>query len=90
MKLCVLCFLLLLACMYPSLAQGSYEDCCLKYSKEPKMQIKKKITGYKLQKTDGGCNMPAVVFTVARKKIEKLCSDPKQLWVQNLQKKFFN
>ncbi|MCI4383639.1 hypothetical protein PGIGA_G00028680 [Pangasianodon gigas] len=90
MKLCVLCFLLLLACMYPSLAQGSYENCCLKYSKEPTKHIKRTIIGYRLQETDGGCNIPAVVFTLAYKKSKKICSDPKQLWVQKLMKKNFN
>ncbi|MCJ8737862.1 hypothetical protein PDJAM_G00028900 [Pangasius djambal] len=90
MKLRVLCFLLLTACIYTTLAQGSYENCCLKYNKEPKKSIKQKVLGYRLQETDGGCNMPAVVFTLALKKSQKLCSDPKKPWVKNLMRKFSN
>ncbi|XP_053491557.1 C-C motif chemokine 25b [Ictalurus furcatus] len=84
MKFYVLCFLLLLACMYPSLAQGSYENCCLRYGNEPNRKVKRKVVRFRIQETDGGCNIPAVVFTFRKK---SLCADPKKAWVQELMKR---
>ncbi|XP_062868981.1 C-C motif chemokine 25b [Trichomycterus rosablanca] len=82
MKITVLFFLLLLACMYPSLAQGSYENCCLKHSKgEPR--IKKNIMSYRIQETDGSCNIPAIIFRM-RKASVTFCADPNKQWVKDL------
>nr|XP_055039647.1 C-C motif chemokine 25b [Misgurnus anguillicaudatus] len=82
MKFQILFFILLLACMYPSLAQGSYENCCLKYVVGIKKQMRRNIVGYVKQETDGGCNIPAIVFRL--KKSRTLCADPKQPWVRDL------
>ncbi|XP_017332798.1 C-C motif chemokine 25b [Ictalurus punctatus] len=84
MKFHVICLLLLLACMYPSLAQGSYENCCLKYGIEPNIKVKYKAVSFRIQETDGGCNIPAVVFKFPKK---TLCADPKKAWVQKLMKR---
>ncbi|XP_058256229.1 C-C motif chemokine 25b [Hemibagrus wyckioides] len=85
MKLYVLCFLLFLTCMYPSLAQGSYENCCLKYNKEPHRYIKSRVVSFRIQETDGGCNLPAVIFTASLKKsLQTFCADPQMPWVIKL------
>ncbi|XP_017569794.1 C-C motif chemokine 25b [Pygocentrus nattereri] len=84
MKIYVLFFLLLLACMYPSLAQGTYENCCLKYGSGMRASIKKKIVSYRFQQTDGGCNIPAIVLKT--KKAKTFCADPSQQWVQEMLK----
>ncbi|KAI5614798.1 chemokine CCL-C11a precursor, partial [Silurus asotus] len=84
MQLRVLALFLLLVCMCPVLAQGSYENCCLKYGSEPKGRFKKKVLSYRIQESDGGCNIPAVIFIFELKKSQILCADPKQPWVSNL------
>uniref|UniRef100_A0AAY3ZY04 Chemokine interleukin-8-like domain-containing protein n=1 Tax=Denticeps clupeoides TaxID=299321 RepID=A0AAY3ZY04_9TELE len=61
---------------------GSYEDCCLKYVKTVKPAIKRRVTQYRLQELDGGCNIPAVVFTLKYGRV--MCADPKQPWVKSL------
>ncbi|XP_063057247.1 C-C motif chemokine 25b [Engraulis encrasicolus] len=82
MKFSILFFILLLACMCPVLAQGSYENCCLKYVAGIKKSTKKRVEKYRLQETDGGCNRQAVVFTL--RNLRTFCADPKQQWVQHL------
>ncbi|XP_042560770.1 C-C motif chemokine 25b [Clupea harengus] len=82
MKFSILFFVLLLACLYPSLAQGSYENCCLKYVKGVKKSTKRKVDKYRIQETDGGCNIPAVVFTLRSTK--SFCANPREQWVQHL------
>ncbi|XP_056122446.1 C-C motif chemokine 25b [Rhinichthys klamathensis goyatoka] len=82
MKFQILVFLLLLACMYPSVAQGSYENCCLKYIVGVRKAMRKNIESYRVQQTDGGCNIPAIVFKL--KKSKTLCADPRRPWVQQL------
>ncbi|XP_056590984.1 C-C motif chemokine 25b [Triplophysa dalaica] len=84
MKFQIVLFLLLLTCMYPSLAQGSYENCCLKYVVGIRKALRKNISDYKEQKADGGCNIPAIVFQM--KKSKTMCADPRQSWVKNLMK----
>uniref|UniRef100_A0AAY3ZY13 Chemokine interleukin-8-like domain-containing protein n=1 Tax=Denticeps clupeoides TaxID=299321 RepID=A0AAY3ZY13_9TELE len=82
MKFYALLFLVLLTCLYLTTAQGSYEDCCLKYVKTVKPAIKRRVTQYRLQELDGGCNIPAVVFTLKYGRV--MCADPKQPWVKNI------
>ncbi|XP_076880545.1 C-C motif chemokine 25b [Brachyhypopomus gauderio] len=84
MKVHVLFLILLLACMYPSLAQGTYENCCLRYDKEVKKQIKRRTVSFRIQVMDGGCNIPAIVFRT--KKSKTYCGNPKHQWVQDLMK----
>ncbi|PWS23233.1 hypothetical protein DKP78_14200, partial [Enterococcus faecium] len=82
MKFSILFLILLLACMYPSLAQGSYENCCLKYVNAIRKSTTRKVEKYRIQETDGGCNIRAVVFTLKNKK--SFCANPEKRWVQNL------
>uniref|UniRef100_A0A671MLL8 Chemokine (C-C motif) ligand 25b n=1 Tax=Sinocyclocheilus anshuiensis TaxID=1608454 RepID=A0A671MLL8_9TELE len=84
MKFQILVFLLLLTCMYPSVAQGSYENCCLNYAKVKK-SIRRHVVSYRMQETDGGCNIPAVVFKL--KKSKTICVDPRLPWVQQVVQK---
>ncbi|XP_030640396.1 C-C motif chemokine 25b [Chanos chanos] len=86
MKFQALILILLLACMYPTLAQGSYENCCLKYIAGLKKNLKRRIDSYRRQETDGGCNIPAVVFSLRLRdnKVKSVCADPKRDWVKKL------
>ncbi|XP_036377209.1 C-C motif chemokine 25b [Megalops cyprinoides] len=77
--------LLLLACLYLSLAQGSYENCCLRYVDIVKRSTKRNVITYRIQQTDGGCNVPAIVFTLRRG--TAFCADPNQRWVKLLMKR---
>ncbi len=40
---------------------GSYENCCLKYA-NVKKSIRRHVASYRVQETDGGCNISAVVW----------------------------
>lgn len=40
----------------------NYEDCCLTYMKKMRSRSKKHAVGYRLQITDGSCNIPAVML----------------------------
>ncbi|KAL1023085.1 hypothetical protein UPYG_G00036230 [Umbra pygmaea] len=82
MKFQALFFLLLLTCLCLSLAQGSYENCCLKYVTGLKKNTKKNLINYRIQETDGGCNIKAIVFTL--KKGRTVCANPHLKWVQDL------
>lgn len=81
MRLSVLFFLVFLGFLSISLAQGSYEDCCLRYvtSKSPRM---KHVVSYRHQVLDGSCNIKAVVFKLRKGRV--FCANPKDKWVQNL------
>ncbi|XP_042354104.1 C-C motif chemokine 25-like isoform X2 [Plectropomus leopardus] len=78
-------FFLSLSCLYFTLAQTSYDDCCLKYVKKLNPSIQKHAVEYRWQMTDGGCNIPAVIFTMRRGR--EFCTDPRERWVTNLMKK---
>ncbi|XP_059393210.1 C-C motif chemokine 25b [Carassius carassius] len=88
MKFQILFFLLLLACVHPSVAQGSYENCCLQYA-HVRRNLNKYILSFRVQKTDGGCNIPAVVLKL--KNFREICVDPRIKWVnQMIQKRSEN
>ncbi|XP_026861297.2 C-C motif chemokine 25b [Electrophorus electricus] len=84
MKIHALFLILLLACLYPSLAQGTYENCCLSYVKKLKKSIQRRTKSYRIQEMDGGCNISAIVFRL--RKSRTFCGDPKQQWVKDLMK----
>ncbi|KAG5850806.1 hypothetical protein ANANG_G00086340 [Anguilla anguilla] len=75
---------LLLACLYLSLAQGTYENCCLKRVERARQSTIKRVVHYRVQETDGGCNLPAIVFTM--KGGRTFCANPNRKWVQKLKK----
>ncbi|XP_034038939.1 C-C motif chemokine 20 [Thalassophryne amazonica] len=78
-------FLLLISCLYLALAQVSYDDCCLKYGKKPNKATQRHIVKYRVQVVDGGCNIPALVFTA--KKGHVFCADPREKWAKLLKEK---
>ncbi|XP_071389605.1 C-C motif chemokine 25b [Centroberyx affinis] len=88
MKFQLLFFFLLLTCMYLSLAQGSYGNCCLGVAAGMKKNVKRNVESYRMQETDGDCNRRAVVFLMKKRpehpKQRTICADPYQPWVQAL------
>ncbi|XP_054452326.1 C-C motif chemokine 25 [Anoplopoma fimbria] len=78
-------FLLILSSLCLALAQMTYEDCCFKYVKQMNPRIQKHAVEYRRQVLDGGCNIPAVIFTM--RKGRELCTDPRERWVNDLVKK---
>uniref|UniRef100_A0A3Q2UA84 Chemokine (C-C motif) ligand 25a n=2 Tax=Fundulus heteroclitus TaxID=8078 RepID=A0A3Q2UA84_FUNHE len=82
MRFNTLFFLVILSCLCLTLAQVSYEDCCLKYVKHLGKNTQKHVSTYRRQKTDGGCNIPAVILIM--RKGRKFCADPNEKWVKDL------
>nr|XP_061795021.1 C-C motif chemokine 25-like [Nerophis lumbriciformis] len=74
--------LLVLSCLGLAMAQVSYDDCCLTYVKELSKRLQERAVKYRIQETDGGCNIRAVIFTMRKGRV--YCSDPQDLWVKEL------
>ncbi|XP_005936746.1 C-C motif chemokine 5 [Haplochromis burtoni] len=85
MRFNTLFFLLILSCVCLALAQVPYDNCCLKYVRSMKPAAQKHAVKYRHQMTDGGCNIPAVIFTMRKGRI--ICTDPNETWVKDLMKK---
>ncbi|KAG7229062.1 hypothetical protein INR49_013181 [Caranx melampygus] len=84
MRFNVLVFFLSL-CLCLALAQVSYDDCCLKYVKKMSLNAQKHAVKYRIQEMDGGCNIPAVIFTMRKGRV--FCTDPREKWVQDLMRR---
>ncbi|CAL9696248.1 unnamed protein product [Knipowitschia caucasica] len=86
MKIQVVLLLLLLSCLSLSMAQGSYGNCCLKYVRKMKSNVRRSVVDYRMQETDGDCNMRAVLLLMKRKggKIRPVCANPYDKWVQDV------
>ncbi|AWP03781.1 putative C-C motif chemokine 21 isoform 2 [Scophthalmus maximus] len=82
MRFNVMILLLGTSCICLALAQVSYDDCCLKYAKKMSGNAQKHAVKYRRQEPDGGCNIPAVVFTMRKGRV--LCADPREKWVAAL------
>ncbi|XP_037132971.1 C-C motif chemokine 8 [Syngnathus acus] len=74
--------LLVLSCLSLAMAQVSYDDCCLMYVKELGKKTQERAVKYRIQETDGGCNIRAVIFTMRKGRV--YCCDPQEMWVQEL------
>uniref|UniRef100_A0A3B5AZ88 C-C motif chemokine ligand 21 n=1 Tax=Stegastes partitus TaxID=144197 RepID=A0A3B5AZ88_9TELE len=85
MRFNTLFFVLVLSCLCLALAQVSYDDCCLKYVRELRHGTRRHAVKYREQKPDGGCNIPAIIFTMRRGRV--FCTDPKEKWVIDLMKR---
>ncbi|XP_028672381.1 C-C motif chemokine 25-like [Erpetoichthys calabaricus] len=87
MEFRALFLVLFLSFLYLSFAQGSYENCCLKYNKNVRHKtLKAGFKSYRKQETDGGCNIQAIVLTTnSGGKI--ICANPTAKWVKKIMAK---
>ncbi|XP_020784869.2 LOW QUALITY PROTEIN: C-C motif chemokine 25-like [Boleophthalmus pectinirostris] len=76
LSLLVVCFVCL------SVAQVSFDDCCLKYAKRHSRLIQKHAVKYRRQEMDGDCNIRAVIFTLKKGRV--YCTNPDEKWVVRL------
>ncbi|XP_043843320.1 C-C motif chemokine 25 [Dromiciops gliroides] len=75
----------LLTCLLVALipvvsSQGTYEDCCLRYSRLRKAGILWHIRNYTIQEVNGSCNLRAVIFRLRKNNI--ICANPDERWVK--------
>ncbi|XP_056149458.1 C-C motif chemokine 25 [Lampris incognitus] len=88
MQFNLLFLVLVLTSSYVIMAQGSYEDCCLRYAVGLRKGLRRMVAQYRRQEMDGGCNIQAIVFTMKRGSV--ICADPKVKWVMDLMQKMDN
>ncbi|XP_061879409.1 C-C motif chemokine 25-like [Entelurus aequoreus] len=74
--------LLVLSCLCLAMAQVSFDDCCLSYVNKLDKKVQDRAVKYRIQQTDGGCNIRAVIFTMRKGRV--YCTDPRHTWVQEL------
>nr|XP_061790631.1 C-C motif chemokine 25-like [Nerophis lumbriciformis] len=88
MKFQALLLLVLIICTTLCVAQGTYGNCCLGHVRRVRPQVKQNIESFRMQETDGDCNIRAVVFTVKKRPEHKtqrtICANPDHPWVQDL------
>ncbi|KAM8849464.1 C-C motif chemokine 3 [Spinachia spinachia] len=77
-------FLLVLSCFCLSLAQTTFEDCCYKYVARSIRRTQRLAVDYREQVVDGGCNIPATIFTLRGGRL--VCTNPQEKWVIALKK----
>ncbi|XP_028450040.1 C-C motif chemokine 20 [Perca flavescens] len=85
MRFPTLIILLILSCLCLALAQKTFDDCCLKYVTKMSKGTQRHAVTYRWQVTDGGCNIPAVIFTMKKGRV--FCTNPKDTWVKELMSK---
>ncbi|XP_077464257.1 C-C motif chemokine 25b [Stigmatopora argus] len=90
MKFQALFFLALIICTTLCVAQGSYGNCCLKHIQGMGTHFKRRVESFRMQETDGDCNIRAVVFTMkkrpGRTNARTVCANPDHPWVQETKK----
>ncbi|XP_072294463.1 C-C motif chemokine 25b [Eucyclogobius newberryi] len=86
MKIQVVVLLLLVTCLSLSAAQGSFGNCCLKYVRKMKSSARRSIQDYRMQETDGDCNIRAVLLLLKRREgeLKPVCANPKDKWVKDV------
>ncbi|KAM9241626.1 C-C motif chemokine 25 [Dugong dugon] len=66
---------------------GAFEDCCLAYHSHQHAArvVFRHAQGYRRQEVSGSCNLPAVIFFFPRriKRIQAVCGNPQEKWVQD-------
>uniref|UniRef100_A0A3B4BCN5 Chemokine interleukin-8-like domain-containing protein n=1 Tax=Periophthalmus magnuspinnatus TaxID=409849 RepID=A0A3B4BCN5_9GOBI len=81
-------YILLSACLNCLYLLGSYGNCCLKFVRKMKASVRRGIQDYRMQETDGDCNIRAVLLLVKRRgrQSKPICANPEDKWVQDVMK----